>query len=386
MGFRKFRADRLFTGFALLEQQVLITDEQGKVAAVIPEKEAGEGIEYFPGILSPGFINCHCHLELSHLKGAIPEHTGLTDFLLNVITRRAVAEEQVLDAIARAEEEMHQNGIVAVGDICNTTHTLVCKQAARLYYHNFVEAIGFNPSAARQRFEAAAAIYRALTEISSSVRQASIVPHAPYSVTEELWQLISGFEPNPIQCIHNQETLAEDEWFTKKQGDFAGFYRQMGMDTSFFVPSGKSSLQTCLQRFRSGRPLILVHNVCTTQEDMAYIKSARKEAPTFSCLCPNANLYIGNQIPDIPMLVEKEATLVLGTDSLASNHQLNILEEIRSIRHHFPGIETAAILQWATLNGAKALLADEVFGSFEPGKKPGIILLDKELTRVSRLL
>ncbi len=76
------------------------------------------------------------------------------------------------------------------------------------------------------------------------------------------------------------------------------------------------------------------------------------------------------------MLLRNECNIVVGTDSLASNHQLNILEELKTISRNFPGIPLEKLLQWATINGAKALQADALFGSFEKGKQPGIVLIE----------
>ena len=84
--YRKFTAENIFTGNKLLASgNVLITKMDGTIVEIISIENAGEAIEQHKGILSPGFINAHCHLELSHLKGLIPEKTGLIDFILKVV-------------------------------------------------------------------------------------------------------------------------------------------------------------------------------------------------------------------------------------------------------------------------------------------------------------
>src|SRR6195952_935612 len=109
----KFTADNLFTGNEMLQNRVLITDENGIVKNIVFPEDAGDDIQIIEGIISPGFINCHCHLELSHMRGLIPEKTGLIDFVFSVVTQRHFPEEEILDSIATAENEMIQNGIVA---------------------------------------------------------------------------------------------------------------------------------------------------------------------------------------------------------------------------------------------------------------------------------
>jgi len=383
MSYRKFRADQLFTGYQLLgKDTVLITDEQGVVESILPYAEAGDEVEYLPGILSPGFINCHCHLELSHMKGAIPEKTGMTDFVLAVVQQRHHPDENILKAIEEAENEMLQNGIVAVGDICNNTLTLAQKKKRRLYYHNFIEASGFIPSIAEQRFARSLDFFNAYAQqYALPVESNSIVPHAPYSVSPELFKRIIHFPGNHILTMHNQESIAEEELFINNRGDFQRMFEGMNIDISFFKPSGKNSLQTVLPYFLRNQTLILVHNVTTTENDINYLKSSASSTPNselpipnyFFCLCPNANLYIGNGLPNIDLLMNSGIPIVMGTDSLASNHQLSILEEIKTLQHHFPKLDLLQLLQWATINGAKALQLEEMLGSFEKGKMPGVV-------------
>jgi cytosine/adenosine deaminase-related metal-dependent hydrolase len=386
MAHKKYKADQLFDGYNLLDdQKVLITTEDGIVENIVAIDEAGDDVEEFNGILSPGFINCHCHLELSHMKGMIDERTGLADFVLNVVTQRHCPEEEILDAIGKAESEMVANGIVAVGDICNNTLTIPQKTKGRIYYHNFIEASGFNPAIATARFERSLEFFSEYAQYYPiPVESNSIVPHAPYSVADELWEKIIYFPGNHLMTIHNQETSAENEWFIEKKGDFIDFYKKMNIDVSFFQAPGKSSLQSHLLKFLKNQSVILVHNVHTSEEDLLFAKASGKEIAW--CLCPNANLYIGGQLPAIDLFMKHGCEIVLGTDSLASNHQLSILEEIKTIRGHFPDIGPGHLLRWATINGARALQMDKLLGSFEPGKQPGVVLCENDLSAIRRLL
>jgi aminodeoxyfutalosine deaminase len=373
--YRKFSADQIFTGHEILQHQVLITDEKGVVIDLVHERDAGGDIEKLKGLLSPGFINCHCHLELSHMKGLVPKHTGLVDFVFTVVNERHFEEEMILSAIATAENEMWQNGIAAVGDICNNTLTIAQKNKGRLQYHNFIEASGFPPSVAELRFKRAVDLYNSH---SAALLANSIVPHAPYSVSSEMFKMIDEFPGNDIQTIHNQEIADENELFEKGTGDFVRLYEKMGIDISFFKPTGKSSLQTWLPHFTKGQTIILVHNVCTTENDIEFInhKPQTTNHKLFFCLCPNANLYISNNLPDVNMLLKHDCNIVLGTDSLASNDQLSILEEIKTLQNNFSDLDLILLMKWATINGARALKMDSMLGSFEKGKQPGIVLIE----------
>jgi cytosine/adenosine deaminase-related metal-dependent hydrolase len=389
MKFRKLRADRLFDGYHLLDDKsVLIMSEEGEMEAIVPLSEAGDDVQTYTGILSPGLINCHCHLELSHMKEMIMEKTGLTEFVSQVILNRHLSEEKILTAIDTAETEMLDNGIVAVGDICNNTLTLPQKQKGRLWYHNFIEASGFLPQLADMRFERAVNIYKEYAKQDGfPAMSSSIVPHAPYSVSAELWDKIIHFPGNQLLTIHNQESVAEDEFFLYKKGDMLKLYDTMKMDISFFQPSGKRSLPSYYHRFLDNQQVIFVHNVHTIKDDLATAdRSSGSERPFYWCLCPNANLYIGGQLPDVELLRQGNRTIVLGTDSLASNQQLSIVAEMQTLRQNFPSLEIEELFRWGTINGAKALQIDNILGSFEKGKKPGVVLSKGDLSESKRLM
>lgn len=402
MAYRKIAATKIFDGYRFRENHVLILAEDGTVEALLPKAEASEGIEEVAGIFSPGFINCHCHLELSHMKGKIPEHTGLVDFVFKVVTERSASEKEILEAIAVAESEMKQSGIVAVGDICNNTLTLPQKSQGNLHYYNFVEASGWLPSVSAQRFERAKFIYEEFSGEWSTVNgefpepqtpnpilqtnPCTIVPHAPYSVSKELWQAIQPYFRGKVVSIHNQETAFEDEFFLHGTGDFKRMYELMKIDNSHHVPTKRSGLQSYFDKLTAAEKIVLVHNTFTKEEDVAYVrrettnvKSSSTGSEVFYCLCVNANQYIENSLPPVDMLRKNNCSIVLGTDSLASNWSLSILNEMETIRKNFPHIALEEVLQWATINGAKALGMDGFLGSFEKGKKPGVVLFSEDL-------
>ena len=190
---RKLRSDFIHTGDrGFTSNHVIIIDDDGRIIDLLPDTELDiSKCEYYPGILTPGFINAHCHLELSHLIGFIPKHTGLVDFILKVVTGRHFEEDKILAAIEKAEEEMLLNGIVAVGDICNNTLTIRQKAKQRLHYHNFIEVSGFPPSVAETRFEKSKAILTTYTS-ELGTKNAVLSPHAPYSVSPELFKMLNN--------------------------------------------------------------------------------------------------------------------------------------------------------------------------------------------------
>ena len=370
--YQKFQATQIFTGTKLLEGPlVLITKKDGTIEAIVGVEEAGEQIQHFEGILSPGFINAHCHLELSHLKNKIGVNVGLQEFVKQIVAIRKVEEHIIADAIEKAEDEMFTNGIVAVGDICNTLDTLSVKEKHRLSYYSFIELYDLDPTRAYDKIKAGVIMQDAFQD---KCIRAALVPHAPYSVSFNLWKLLTNYFGSNTISMHNQETKDENEFFEKKSGSFLGMYERTKVSLDFFEATGRSSLQSVLPYFKKAARSILVHNSFTSKED---IQAVEKEMPnSFWCLCPNANWYIEKTLPPIDLLRSQNATIVLGTDSYASNWSLNIMDEIKTIQKHFSSIPLAEMLQWATMNGARALQMESSVGSFEKGKKPGVVLIE----------
>ena len=370
--YQKFQATQIFTGTKLLEGPlVLITKKDGTIEAIVGVEEAGEQIQHFEGILSPGFINAHCHLELSHLKNKIGVNVGLQEFVKQIVAIRKVEEHIIADAIEKAEDEMFTNGIVAVGDICNTLDTLSVKEKHRLSYYSFIELYDLDPTRAYDKIKAGVLMQDAFQD---KCIRAALVPHAPYSVSFNLWKLLTNYFGSNTISMHNQETKDENEFFEKKSGSFLGMYERTKVSLDFFEATGRSSLQSVLPYFKKAARSILVHNSFTSKEDM---QAVEKEMPnSFWCLCPNANWYIEKTLPPIDLLRSQNATIVLGTDSYASNWSLNIMDEIKTIQKHFSSIPLAEMLQWATMNGARALQMESSVGSFEKGKKPGVVLIE----------
>ncbi|PUZ27845.1 Cytosine/adenosine deaminase [Chitinophaga costaii] len=375
----KLKADRIFDGRHLHHGKVLVLEADGTVEALLDADDAGMDITGVIGMLTPGFVNTHCHLELSHMQGVIPEGTGLPLFLQTVMEQRSAGNADPLKAMTLAAARMIAEGVVAIGDISNSTATLALKQHSPLYFHTFVETMGFVPASARQRLEQSLQVLDQFRSIDGAHHRSSIAPHAPYSVSRPLFDLMAALPDNTLQTIHNQETLAESSLYLNKTGAFIDFYEHFGMDISGFAPTGKNSLQSYLPWFADQAQVLLVHNTFTTEMDIRFAQQLSQTL--YWCICANANLYIENKVPDIPLLLRTGCDITIGTDSLASNHQLSVWSEIAAIREAYPAIPLETILQWATLNGAKALQIADRFGSFDKGKKPGVVLISEDIPR-----
>ena len=192
------------------------------------------------------------------------------------------------------------------------------------------------------------------------------MPHATYSVSEKLFSLLKSHNSGEPICIHNQETKSEDELFKKGSGDLYGFLKNFGK----LYTSGKSALVTALSQMPKQANILLVHNTFTSKEDIAW--SIKNKYSTYWCTCPKANLYIEDTLPDYSIFDSDK--LCVGTDSLASNDSLSILEELKIISIN-TGYDLNTLLKIGSKNGANALNLKQL-GTFEIGKQPGINLLN----------
>lgn len=405
MGYRKFQGDRLFTGYELMDTgHVLIVDEEGKVEDIVMAADAGDNIQKFKGIVTPGLINCHCHLELSHLKNVIPPHTGLIEFLCSVVTKRNFDAEVIEGAIVTSEQEMYRNGIVAVGDISNTTDTVEVKSKSKIRWQNFIEVISFTDEKAEENIKH----YNSVLEEYNKIRnprlndhvgqaksdpdrnrdRSSLVPHAPYSISPKTFKLINELTSGQIISLHNQEHPAEDELYKTGGGDFLKLFNIFGVDQSPFPITGKTSIRSCLPYFKNGQTILLIHNTYMSEEDIQWANEYAKQTglQLVYCLCPNANLYIEDKLPRIDLFMKHKCRLVLGTDSYSSNWQLSIAKEMQVAAGRETHASLFDVLQWATINGARALRWDDELGSFEKGKKPGVTLLNADTWDSKKLI
>ncbi|MEO6758361.1 MAG: amidohydrolase family protein [Saprospiraceae bacterium] len=373
---RKITADYLHPiSSEPIEKGVLILDDQGQILAIESrDQHDPASLEIHSGWLIPGFINTHCHLELSHLKGKVATGTGLIPFITGVVTQRGASAEVIQEAIAQGEAEMLAGGIVAVGDISNAPDTFATKAEGRLRYYTFLELFDFLQDAnAPDTFDKGLVVFEQLSLADGSAR--SYVPHAPYTVSPALFRRIG--EANPAAgvtvSIHNQETPPENQLFMDKTGDFLDFYGRFGISLDTFDAIGQPAIHYALAHLNPANRTLFVHNTLSSRED---IEAAQAWSPNvFWATCPNANLYIENRLPNYRHFLDAQARVTIGTDSLTSNWQLSVLEEMKTIARFQSYVPTETLLRWATLNGAEALGFDESLGSLDLGKTPGVLLL-----------
>ncbi len=376
MSIHKICAPKTYTNISeVRDDLVVVMNDNGTILSLDTKDEHDPAsIHFLEGALIPGYVNAHCHLELSHMYGKVSTGTGLLPFIESVVSFRDMDQEVIDEAIRNADRNMWDHGIMAVGDICNKPDTFETKRQSPIYYHSFVEMFDFlQEPLARETYDRYKEVYNVAPADGWNARSA--VPHAPYSVSKDLFQLINQLNQHndTIISIHNQETPAENQLWLDGSGEIIPLFSKLGFNYDTFEPLGKGSIHYALSQFFPGQHVLFVHNTLTNRND---IEAAHQHSnQTFWVSCPNANLYIENRLPDYKAFIDTGATVCLGTDSLTSNWQLSIFEEMKTIARYQSYIPTLDLIQWATLNGAKALGLDDTLGSIDVGKRPGLNLI-----------
>ena len=356
-------SDIIFTANSQpIRNGVLVLNKEGEVLDVLRSKKGLEkkNIRYIQGALCPGFVNTHCHLELSHLEGKLTKKTGLPRFIAQIPKIRIQNQSIIFDQIEKLDKLMHENGIVAVADISNTNNTFKIKSTSPIIYHTFIELFSLNPDKAEEVFILGKKLFDDCTT------SCSITPHANYSVSKPLFNLISEHNQGRLISIHNQETLSEDEMF--KQG--SGILFDSLKNTSFFQVTNKTALQSIFPILPKST-LLMVHNTYTSKEDMQWLNQQNDQV--YWCTCPKANIYIENKLPNYNDWIDSNSKITIGTDSLASNDTLDILQEMIVIYQN-TNIDLQTLIVWACKNGADFLGLNNL-GTFEKGKVPGVNII-----------
>lgn len=336
-----------------------------------------EDTEFYSGILCPGFTNAHNHVELSHLEGAFEQATGMSGFINQInALRNTVGKEGRIKALETQMDKMYREGVSAMADISNCSESFACKAKSPMYTRSFLELFGSEPKDAQEVLESG----KSLAEVAGEYGiDAAITPHSCYTMSPQLLAMAAqeGLKSGFLS-YHSQESQEEEDLIISGTGALAENYKGRGLSTP--PVTGKPALVYFIDRLLSfsqspvGGNILLVHNVAINQESIDYAK--KHLANPYFAICPLSNIFIHRALPPLDLMRENGLKICLGTDSLSSNTILSIAREIVCIHDNFSHIPLEEILQWACLNGAQMLGKDDVYGSFEPGKRPGAVLIE----------
>ncbi len=359
---RIIKCDKIFDGEKFVEENTIVI-HGNQIVGLFYSGDNDNTAEYYEGVLVPGFVNAHCHLELSYLHNQFEHGKGLLGFLKQMFDKRNLFSEN--EIIAQAEywdKKMQKNGIVGVGDIVNTLHTLEIKTNSPIHYVNFIEVFGLLSNKAESIFQKAKGIRDIFLNHGLP---AFLVVHAPYSLSHPLWQSILSAYKNDkksfISSMHFMESSDEINFLNNQNSEMRSFFEKEININHKEILHLINNFEDCFQQLiENARSIILVHNTFWKRE-FEWIFNTFKDK-IFFCLCPNANLLIEQQLPAIDFITSYTENICIGTDSLASNFNLSIVDEMNVLLSNFPKLSIESVLKWATSNGARALNLDTKMG------------------------
>ena len=365
---RRIASHYLIDSGHITPRPVVTLDDQGRILCVEQWQQLDSlaTTEFYAGALCAGFVNAHCHAELSYLHGAIARGSGFAGFARAIgQVRGNFTTEERQRALRAADARMWSEGVQAVADIVNDTTSFEVKSRSNIYYKSFAELFGLNSAAS------------AIESLCHSERT-SPTPHSTYSVQDAAFGDVATMAGDNPLSIHFMESPDEAALY-RGEGSLAAWYGRMGWQCDFLDYGSPAA--RLVGSLAADQQLLLIHNCCITEEDMTLI-SNHFTRPVAWVLCPRSNDYISGLRPPVQMLREHDALICLGTDSLASNDSLSMIEEIKALGD----VPLAEAVKWATINGAKALGIDGEMGSVERGKRPGLVLIEGiEMTDTLRL-
>lgn len=340
-------------------------DYEGRLLDVadVDTIKPGDRLRY-QGALCPGLINAHCHLELSHLKGKIPRGTGFAGFAERLVAQRYEADETLrTEARKKAERKVWYSGARAVFDVCNDyADAQAAQDDQEPFVFNFLEVFGLTPESGAAALENARTHHLRLGE-----KYSALAPHAPFSVLPETMRALSehAIANDAPVSFHFMESEGEMELFAHNTGELAEFFRKTGLT---FQPPRAHPLDYAADYFPSESRLLLVHCVECGAEELQCIQEIWPDAHI--CLCPRSNEYIHGKLPDFALF--DYSRTCFGTDSLASNDDLNLIEEIKVAQAVYPELTTDTLLNCLTAVPAKFMRWNE-YGALRKGAKPGLV-------------
>lgn len=340
----------------------------------VADAKAGSEVQWWDGIVCPGFVNTHCHVELSTMWKLFRKGTGMAGFIDQINELRDVkSHEEKLESIRHWMDLMWQRGVSAMADISNCSDTFAIKASSPMYTRTFLEVFGTEPKDCESVMSGVLALQR---QAQSFGLDAAPTPHACYTMSPELLRASSAEAlKSGWLSYHSEETQEEEDMLVSGSGAMWENRKRAGMS----VPpvTGKSSLLYFIDNLLKVQDapldanILLVHEVCLNQEGIDAIKSTMIHP--YIALCPMSNIFIHNALPPVGLMRSNGLKLTVGTDSLSSNDDLNIVSELLCLQENFPEIPLGEMLGWACRNGAEFLGKQDVMGTIAPGKKPGIV-------------
>ena len=350
--------------------------EDGTILATGVSENPSQEPCFLTGAVVPGFVNAHCHVELSSMKGLFRKGSGMAGFIdqINALRDTKTRAEKIAD-IQYWMDRMYAEGVSAMADISNGSDSFAIKAAHPMYTRSFLEVFGTEPEDCGDVMDS---VLQLKAVADGFGLDAAPTPHACYTMSPELLTAASreGLKSGFLS-YHSEESDEEEQMIRSGSGPMWDNRKEAGMSTP--PVTGQSSLLYFLDRLQAAHPapfdehILLVHEVCMDQEGIDAVKSVMRHP--FVALCPLSNIFIHNALPPVRLMMDSGLKVTIGTDSLSSNDTLSMVKEMYCLQENFPFLRLGTLLEWACRNGAEFLGKEDVYGSIAPGKRPGLVYI-----------
>jgi cytosine/adenosine deaminase-related metal-dependent hydrolase len=336
----------------------------------------------------PGLVNAHAHLELSWMRGRVPDAASFPAWIRAVIALRAQTQQQddlVARSVESAIDEARRYGTALMGDVSNTLASSAALREQDMPALVFHELLGFP---AEQASAVAAAGLAALAHVTDTDQlRHTLSPHSPYSVSPALFgEIRTALRRNPFarSSVHLGESEAEVEFLREGTGPFREMLGDLGVWDPSWVPPKCDPVEYLDRMWLLDERLLVVHGVEFREPELRHLVAKGATLVT----CPRGNRLTRAGSPPIAEFFESGARIAVGTDSLASVPDLNVFAELAEMRQLAPQVPARRLLESATANGARALGFEADFGTIEAGKQDRLIAveLERDLSSVEEYL
>jgi aminodeoxyfutalosine deaminase len=349
--------------------------EEDRIVAIGDDRPPAEAVHLGRVAVLPALVNAHTHLELSYLHERVPASTSFNDWVVTLMSlRRGFPDPAGADIFAAAAQGVAQaraSGTGLIGDISNTLVTVPILRDAGMAAHVFHELMGFNLADPGETVGQARARAHAAGLDERDVR-VSLAPHAPYSVSPELFMAIRtdvDAHPNSVSTVHLGESADEVELLRHGTGVTRTMLEKLGVWTDAWQVPGVSPVEYLANLGFLDSRVLVVHGVQFDGGDLGRLRAMGSTLVS----CPRSNQHVGVGAPPLEAFYATGVSVAFGTDSLASVADLNMFAELAEARRIAPRVPARDLLQSATLTAAHALGFERDFGSIEKGKRAALI-------------